>query len=114
MRIQAGTFGATSRRWGEHSYSYRFPWHLRYRQDNYQKNSMLQSFTALDWSFIISVVISFVVILFTFDAISGERERGTLALMLSNSVPRGVILLSKFLGAFIAIVIPMLICESTS
>ena len=48
MRIQAGTFGATSRRWGEHSYSYRFPWHLRYRQDNYQKNSMLQSFTALD------------------------------------------------------------------
>jgi len=109
IRIQAETFGTISRRWAEHSYSYRFPWYLRYRQDNYQKSSMLQSFTALDWSFIIGVVMSFVAILFTFDAISGEREQGTLALMLSNAVPRGVILLSKFLGAFIAIVIPMFI-----
>lgn len=113
MRIQAETLGRSS--WGpvlggppEHSYSYRFPWFLRYRQDNYQQNSMLQTFTALDWSFIIGVVMSFVAILFTFDAISGERERGTLALTLSYAVPRGVILFSKFLGAFIAIAIPML------
>jgi ABC-type transport system involved in multi-copper enzyme maturation permease subunit len=70
---------------------------------------MLQTFTALDWSFIIGVVMSFVTLLFTFDAISGEREHGTLALTLSNSVPRGLILLAKFLGAFIAIAVPMLI-----
>ncbi|MFQ6042110.1 MAG: ABC transporter permease subunit [Candidatus Poribacteria bacterium] len=110
IRIQAqGGLGSNS--WGgppERSYRYRPPWKLEYRQDNYQKNSMLQTFTALDWSFIIGVVMSFIAILFTFDAISGERERGTLALTLSNSVPRGVILLAKFLGAFIVIAVPML------
>jgi len=107
MRIQAqGGLGSNS--WGR-SYRYSHPWKLEYGRETYQKNSMLQTFTALDWSFIIGVVMSFIALLFTFDAISGEREYGTLALMFSNSVPHGVILLSKFLGAFITIAIPMLI-----
>jgi ABC-type transport system involved in multi-copper enzyme maturation permease subunit len=69
---------------------------------------MLKSFNALDWSFIIGVAMSFVAILFTFDAISGERERGTLKLTLSNSVPRGILLCGKFLGAFFSVVVPLL------
>jgi ABC-type transport system involved in multi-copper enzyme maturation permease subunit len=69
---------------------------------------MLPPVAALDWAFIVGVVLSFVAILFTFDAISGEREGGTLALAMSNPVPRGTFLLSKFFGAFIAIAVPML------
>jgi ABC-type transport system involved in multi-copper enzyme maturation permease subunit len=111
IRIHAKSFVSSqirSSRYPENTYRYRLPWWLQYVQDTYQKNSILKTSTALDWNFIIGVVMSFVAILFTFDTISGERERGTLALTMSNATPRGVILLAKFLGAFIAIAIPML------
>ena len=70
---------------------------------------MLPRIGALHWSYIISLVTSFVAILLTFDAISGERENGTLALVLSNAVSRAGVLPGKFLGVFIVIVMPMLI-----
>jgi ABC-type transport system involved in multi-copper enzyme maturation permease subunit len=112
IRIRAQG-GIGTNMWGgrtpERTYSFETPWRLEYPQDTYQGNSMTKSFTALDWSFIVGVVMSFVAILFSFDAISGERESGTLKLTLSNSVPRGAILLGKFLGVFIAIAIPLLI-----
>ena len=94
---------------GNSSYSYSAPWRLQYVPDNYQEDSMLPRFGALDWSYIIGFVTSFVAILLTFDAISGERENGTLALVLSNAVSRAGVLAGKFLGAFIVLVIPMLI-----
>ncbi|RKU20072.1 hypothetical protein C6503_06745 [Candidatus Poribacteria bacterium] len=62
--------------------------------------------TKIDWGFIIGYVLSLVALLFTFDAISGERESGTLRLMLANSVPRHTALMGKFLGALISITIP--------
>ena len=62
--------------------------------------------TKVDWGFIIGYVLSLVALLFTFDAISGERERGTLRLMLANSVPRHTALIGKLLGALISITIP--------
>ena len=109
IRIHAGLRGSGGRGDGQYFYSFNSPWILQYVQDTYQKNSMLQTFTALDWAFIIGVVISFVAFLFTFDAISGERERGTLALALSNPVRRGTLLLGKFAAAFLAIAVPVLI-----
>lgn len=90
-------------------YSFKWPWRLSYPPEKAQINPMIKRLTELDWSFIIGVVMSFVAILFTFDAISGERERGTLALVMSNSVRRGVVLFGKFLGAFITLTIPMLL-----
>ena len=44
-----------------------------------------------------------------FDSISGERERGTLRLMLANSVSRNTVICGKFLGAFFSIVIPLIL-----
>ena len=41
-------------------------------------------------------MLSFLALVFTFDAISGEVERGTLRLTLSNSVARGTVLAGKF------------------
>ena len=55
----------------------------------------------------IGYVLSLIAILFTFDSISGERERGTLRLMLANSIPRHTVLLGKFLGALISISAPL-------
>ena len=60
----------------------------------------------VDWGFVIGYVLSLITILFTFDSISGERERGTLRLMLSNSVPRHTVLMGKFLGALASISVP--------
>ena len=62
--------------------------------------------TTVDWGFIIGYVLSLIALLFTFDAISYERERGTLRLMFANSIPRHTVLIGKFLGALITISIP--------
>jgi len=65
----------------------------------YRENFLLQDFEVIDWAFIIKLLFSIFAILLTFDAICGEKEKGTLALVCSNSVPRGNIILGKYLGA---------------
>ena len=81
---------------------------MTYPQSNPSLWNLLPNSTQMDWAFLIGVVLSFAAILFTFDAISGERARGTLRLMLANSVPRHVLLGGKFLGALISIGLPFL------
>lgn len=66
-------------------------------------------FGDLDLTFIIKIVISLFAILFTYDLISGEKERGTLGLCLSNSVPRNTFILGKSIGAFLSMLLPLLI-----
>ena len=60
----------------------------------------------IDWVFIVTYLLSFIPILFTFDALSGERERGTLRLCLANSISRPALLVGKFLGSLTAVLIP--------
>ncbi len=55
----------------------------------------------VNWEFIIMLLFSFLAIIFTFDTISGEKEMKTLALGLSNSVSRGILLTGKFFGSVI-------------
>ena len=83
-------------------------WTLKFPDENPNLRDIRPDYTQIDWVLVISVVLSFVAILFTFDAISGERERGTLRLILSNSVPRSQILIGKFLGALLSICLPFL------
>ena len=83
-------------------------WTLKYPDENPNLRDIRPDYTQIDWVLVISVVLSFVAILFTFDAISGERERGTLRLILANSVPRSQVLLGKFLGVFLSISLPFL------
>lgn len=80
---------------------------LEYPQNKSRRNFMLPDFNALDWSFIISTMVSFVAVLFTYNAVCGEKERGTLRLMLSNSVSRAEVLLGKFIGAYISVLLPL-------
>ena len=90
-------------------YSWSANWWLQYPQDTSRKNDALPNFTELDWTFIIGLVMSFMAILFTYDAVSGERETGTLSLLMSNSVSRATVLLGKFIGAFLTILLPLFI-----
>ena len=79
---------------------------MMYPQETPNLFNIRPDFTTLDWTFIVGYVLSFVVLLFTFDSISGELERGTLQLTLVNPIPRHSVLVGKFLGAFISINIP--------
>ena len=90
-------------------FSFKAIWRMEYPQSNPNLWNIMPDYTNVDWSNIISVVLSLIAILFTFDAISSEQERGTLRLILSNSVSRGTVLLSKFLAAVVTIGIPFLI-----
>jgi ABC-type transport system involved in multi-copper enzyme maturation permease subunit len=72
-------------------------------------NYLVRKFEDLDWAFVVSVVMSFVAIVMVFDSISGERENGTLRLSMSNPVPRSTIILGKYLGTMVVLIIPLLI-----
>ena len=72
-------------------------------------NDYLSSFRAVDWSFIFIFIISFICMALAYNRFSGEKEKGTLRLILSNSVPRSTIVIGKLTGVFICISIPVLL-----
>ena len=82
-------------------------WMLNYPASNPNLLNIRPDVTKVDWAFVIGYVLSLIALLFTFDSVSGERERGTLRLMLANSIPRHTVLIGKFLGALISIGIPI-------
>ena len=75
----------------------------------YSDETLFAIFRFIDLTFIVQVVLSLFAILFTYDAINGERENGTLKLAFANSVSRAGYLISKFIGIWIGLVIPLLI-----
>ena len=81
-------------------------WSLSYPDANLQNKSVGPNVSQVDWAFIIGSILSLIALWFTFDAFSGEREHGTLRLMLANSIPRHTVLIGKFLGALLSISIP--------
>jgi ABC-type transport system involved in multi-copper enzyme maturation permease subunit len=74
-------------------------------QINYKMPDVLE----LDWSFLIRVVFSLYVILLGFHAISGEKELGTLRLVLSNSLSRVELLTAKFIAILMMVMAPLLV-----
>jgi ABC-type transport system involved in multi-copper enzyme maturation permease subunit len=62
----------------------------------------------LDWSFIIGTLFSLYVILLGYNAVSGEREDGTLRLVLSNSVGHMRLLTAKYVSIVSAVTAPLL------
>ena len=63
----------------------------------------------LDFLFVVSTVFSLLALLFTFDAVAGEREAGTLRVTLANALPRDLFLWSKLIGGYIVFVVPFLV-----
>ena len=63
----------------------------------------------LDFLFIVSTVFSLLALLFTFDAVAGEREAGTLRITLANSLPRDLFLWSKLIGGYVVFIVPFLV-----
>ncbi len=72
-------------------------------------NEVFSFFPTPDFMYIVKVVLSLVALLFGFDQISQERERGTLRLMLSNPASRATVLVGKWVGNFLSLSIPFLL-----
>ena len=73
------------------------------------QNRYFSRFNSIDWSFIMIYVISFICIAFSYSAFSGEKVKGTLRLMMSNSISRGSLIFGKFIGIVVCITMPLII-----
>ena len=68
---------------------------------------ILALFGSVDFTFAVRVILSLFAFLMTYDAVCGERERGTLRLLLSGSVPRHRVILAKIGGSCIALTVAL-------
>ena len=66
-------------------------------------------FGHLDFVFVVSTVFSLLALLFTFDAVAGEKEAGTVRVTLANALPRDIFLWSKLIGGYLIFIIPFLV-----
>ncbi len=72
-------------------------------------NPFIAFFSAMDIVFVFEVILSLMGLIFAYDAIAGERERGTLRLVLAQPVRRGQILLAKYISAMICLLVPLIL-----
>jgi len=63
----------------------------------------------LDLSFIVSVIISVLAMLMTYNSVAGEKERRTLGQILSNAVPRNTVILAKMSSSFLLMAVLFLL-----
>jgi len=90
-------------------------WVSRQVNEELYRNPLFALFSTPDYAYIVNIVVSLLAILFVFDTVcgekergTGEKERGTLKLMLSNSVPRDSILVGKWIGGYLSLIVPFL------
>jgi ABC-type transport system involved in multi-copper enzyme maturation permease subunit len=70
-------------------------------------NPLFSLFPTPDWLYLFRVVFALIAFLFGFDLICGDKERGTLKLMVSSGASRGAIALGKWLGGWLAFLTPI-------
>jgi ABC-type transport system involved in multi-copper enzyme maturation permease subunit len=67
------------------------------------ENALIESFQALDWSFLAGTAFSLLALVFAYDSVSGEKERGTLKLLQTYRLSRNSILAGKLLANLAAL-----------
>ena len=72
-------------------------------------NPFIAFFSAIDVVFVFEVILSLMGLLFAYDAIAGERERGTLRLVFAHSLGRGQFLLAKYISAMACLCVPLIV-----
>lgn len=70
-------------------------------------NPLLRVFSRIDLVFVIRIVLSLFALLMAFDSFSGERERGTLPMVMACPVRRLEVAGGKFLGALLTVALPL-------
>ena len=82
---------------------------LRTEGSRFNEDPLFAVFRYLDLEFIFAIILSLFAILFGYDAVNGEKERGTLGLTFANPVPRDQYILGKIVGSFVALIVPLMI-----
>lgn len=67
-------------------------------------NHWVRRYEVVDWTLLVRLVVSFLCVVLAYDSLSGERESGTLRLLLANPVSRVRVLAAK-VGANLAVVL---------
>lgn len=70
------------------------------------QNPFMNILSSIDIVFIFQGVLSLLALIFAYDTLAGEYERGTLRLVLTHSVSRGHILLAKYISAMVCLLVP--------
>jgi len=76
------------------------------QEENFASNPLPVLFSRLDLVAIVTIIMSLMAILFSYNALSGEREAGLLKLMLSTSLSRGTLVIGKFIGGSLSLAVP--------
>jgi ABC-type transport system involved in multi-copper enzyme maturation permease subunit len=63
-------------------------------------------FPLLDLIFIVTILLSLAALIFSYDAVCGEKEDGTLKLMMSNFMARSKITIGKIIGGTLTLLVP--------
>jgi ABC-type transport system involved in multi-copper enzyme maturation permease subunit len=82
---------------------------LSAQDSRFNEDPIFAVFRFIDLNFIFQIVLSLFAILLGYDAVSGEKERGTLKLTLANAVPRSVFILGKLIGSFVTLSLSVLV-----
>lgn len=79
-------------------------------QPNQQSINRVSSlFSMPDMLFVTRVILSLIALLFSFDAVCGEKEQGTLKLILAGQTRRASVVLGKLTGRFLLVFIPFFV-----
>jgi ABC-2 type transport system permease protein len=82
---------------------------LQSNDSRYMQEPLFAAFRFLDLQFLFVVVMTLFGILFGYNLINGEKENGTLRLVFANALPKDKFILGKLIGAFVAVVLPLLL-----
>ena len=70
-------------------------------------NRLMKRFVEIDFATVVRLLLSFMAVILGFNAICGDRERGTLRLMLANPVSRGAVVAGKLLGGALSLCVSL-------
>jgi ABC-type transport system involved in multi-copper enzyme maturation permease subunit len=71
------------------------------------RNPLLSVFPLFDGMGVVEIILSLLVIFLAYNVISGQREQGTLKLVMSCGVPRYKILIGEYIGGMATAVLPL-------
>ena len=84
----------------------KYLWSFHFEGSLFTTDPVHALFGVLDLAFVVKIILSLCVLLFTYDAVCGEKEAGTLRLYASFPVSRSKLSLAKLCGSTVAVLVP--------
>ncbi|MBD3241997.1 MAG: ABC transporter permease subunit [Chitinivibrionales bacterium] len=72
-------------------------------------NASFRYFLDIDLILVVNIVGSLLALMLVFDGICGEREQGTLKVLLAGPIPRDTVILSKIIAGLLILALPLLL-----